>query len=174
MTKFRRHWQEAPTVDGTQRIDEKTSMLARPSTRVTAAVVLAFALIQLVPIDVRNHPVVAEPRWDAPRTRELAVSACYDCHSNETKGEWYEGIAPISWWITNHVDEGRAALNFSECGARRGESDEIGESVSEGSMPPSYYTWFGLHGGAKLDASERRALADGLTATAARGCQPAR
>ncbi|MFN2485141.1 MAG: heme-binding domain-containing protein [Acidimicrobiia bacterium] len=43
-----------------------------------------LALIQLVPYDHTNLPVVAEPARDSTETRELAVRACFDCHSNET------------------------------------------------------------------------------------------
>jgi hypothetical protein len=32
-------------------------------------------------------------------------------------------------------------------------------------MPPSYYTWFGLHSNAKLTPVERDELARGLTAS---------
>ncbi len=130
-----------------------------------------FLLIQLVPYRVKNHPVDAEPNWDSPRTRDLAVAACYDCHSNKTRGYWYEQVAPISWWVTNHVNDGRAALNFSECGTGGEGFGEAAETVTAGSMPPSYYTWLGLHSQAKLNAAERRELADGLTATAQRGCR---
>jgi Haem-binding domain len=126
--------------------------------------VVVFGLIQLVPYRVTNPAVKQEPAWDSPRTRQLAVAACYDCHSNETSTYWWEDVAPLSWWITNHVDDGRAALNFSECKAGRGENDAA-ETVRGGSMPPSYYTWLGLHSDAKLSATEKRELADGLRAT---------
>jgi mono/diheme cytochrome c family protein len=148
------------------------SWLARPVTRIVLALVGAFLLIQLVPLRVQNHAVASEPSWDSAQTRALAVAACFDCHSNQTRIIWYEKVAPISWWIKNHVDEGRSALNYSACGrGEHDEDDEAVETVREGSMPPSYYTWFGLHSDARLSASERQLLADGLTATAARGCQ---
>ncbi len=124
---------------------------------------LLLALIQLIPYRVTNPPVVREPNWDSPRTRELAVRACFDCHSNETNTLWFEDIAPLSWWITNHVEEGRSALNFSEWG--RGEADDVVEATRNGSMPPDYYTWLGLHSDAKLSARERQELADGLRRT---------
>ncbi len=127
-------------------------------------VVMLFGLIQLVPYRVDNPPVSQEPAWDSPRTRQLAVAACFDCHSNETHAYWWEDIAPVSWWITNHVKDGRQALNFSECAPGRGEN-EASETVRNGSMPPNYYTWLGLHSNAKLLAAERRDLAAGLTAT---------
>jgi hypothetical protein len=123
-----------------------------------------FVGIQLVPYRVTNPSVDHEPAWDSPRTRRLAVAACFDCHSNETETAWFEDVAPLSWWITNHVDEGRSKLNFSECVEGSGEN-EAPEAVREGSMPPNYYTWFGMHGDAQLSSAERRQLADGLRAT---------
>lgn len=127
-----------------------------------------FLLAQLVPYRVDNPPVTAEPAWDSPETRDLAVRACYDCHSNETDVLWFENIAPISWYITNHVREGRAALNFSEWDTNPGEeADDAAEAVAEGGMPPGYYTSFGLHGDADLTDAERQALVDGLERTIA-------
>jgi hypothetical protein len=132
---------------------------------VVAVLVLAFVIMQLVPYRVTNPPVSQEPQWDSPRTRALAKAACYDCHSNETHTYVWEDIAPLSWWITNHVKEGRDALNFSECTGSGGDGDDAAETVREGSMPPGYYTWLGLHSKAKLTARERQDLADGLRAT---------
>ena len=130
---------------------------------------VVFLLIQLVPYRVSNPPVVNEPNWDSPQTRALAVTACYDCHSNESKPLWFEKIAPISWWINNHVEEGRAALNFSEWGTSKqgDEAREAAETVREGKMPPSNYTWLGLHKAADLTPKQRQQLADGLQATIA-------
>ncbi len=39
-------------------------------------------------------------------------NACYDCHSNEVKYPWYSNIAPFSWVISTHIEEGKKALNF--------------------------------------------------------------
>ncbi len=126
---------------------------------------IAFGIIQLVPYRVTNPPVTSEPNWDSPQTRKLAVAACFDCHSNETHTVWWEDVAPLSWWITNHVKEGRAALNFSEWDKQGGEGDDAAETARNGSMPPSYYTWLGMHSNAKLTPAQRRALADGLQKT---------
>jgi hypothetical protein len=130
-----------------------------------AAVLVVFVAIQFVPYRVTNAPVAQEPPWDSPRTRVLAVAACFDCHSNQTHTEWWEDIAPLSWWITNHVKEGREKLNFSEWGTGHGEADEAAETVREGSMPPDYYTWLGMHADAKLTPAERRELTVGLQKT---------
>jgi len=127
--------------------------------------VALFVLIQIVPYG-RNHinpPVVQEPAWDSPQTRDLAKRACFDCHSNETVWPWYSNIAPVSWLVQNDTDEGRRRLNFSEWGRQEVEVDEIGEVVMEGEMPPAKY--FPTHPEARLSAVEREALARGLTAT---------
>ena len=131
-----------------------------------AVAVGGFALIQLVPYHVTNHPVTAEPKWDSPQTRALVVAACYDCHSNETKTPWYGKIAPVSWWVTNHVNDGRASVNYSEWDKPQGEgARNSAETVRQGSMPPAYYTWFGLHSNAKLTSAQRAALEAGLIKT---------
>ena len=133
---------------------------------IVASLAAVFALMQLVPYRVTNPPVTAEPKWDSPQTRALVVAACYDCHSNETKTPWYGKIAPVSWWLTNHVKDGRAAVNYSEWDQPQGEgARRSAEVVQEGSMPPSYYTWFGLHSTARLTASQRAALIAGLRKT---------
>ncbi len=130
------------------------------------AILVAFLAIQLVPARVSNPSTRDEPTWDSPRTRQLAVAACFDCHSDQTHIVWWERIAPLSWWIKQHVDEGRSALNFSEWSTHRGENvDDAAETVTNGSMPPDYYTWLGMHSNANLTAKEKQELADGLRKT---------
>jgi hypothetical protein len=128
---------------------------------VLAALIL-FGLIQLVPYG-RNHTnpaVVKEPAWDTPQTRELAVRACFDCHSNETRWPWYTSIAPFSWLIQSDVDRGRRAFNFSEWTGNSRRTREMSEQISSGEMPPFYYT--PLHPSASLTAAEKQQLITGL------------
>lgn len=138
-----------------------------------AILAAGFLLIQLVPYGRAhdNPPVVQEPNWDSPQTRELAARACFDCHSNTTVWPWYSNVAPVSWLVQQHVDEGREHLNFSdwnqshdEHGHDEHEAEELGESVLEGEMPPANYLL--NHPEAKLTDDERAALAAGLLATA--------
>lgn len=118
-----------------------------------------FLAIQLVPYG-RNHanpPTRSEPRWSSPQARELAVRACFDCHSNETSWPWYASVAPVSWLIQRDVDEGRRELNFSEWNKAQEEAEESAEKLLEGEMPQWYYTL--LHPAAKLSTAEVRSLA---------------
>jgi hypothetical protein len=140
----------------------------RRLTKVVLVVLGVFALIQLFPYRV-THPIERNnPPWDSAQTQRLVVAACYDCHSNQTRTYWYENIAPASWWITRHVEDGRRAMNFSTWGRIDAPLHDAARAVENGSMPPWYYTWFGLHAAAKLSPAERIALARGLRATAAR------
>ena len=142
---------------------------------VLIGVVAVFVLIQLVPYG-RNHdnpPVVSEPNWDSPQTRELAARACFDCHSNESKWPWYSNVAPVSWFVYHHVEDGREHLNFSdwENSSGHGHGDEgeedlgeeISEVIKEGEMPlPSYLP---LHPEAQLSDAETEQLLNGLLET---------
>jgi Haem-binding domain len=127
--------------------------------------VVALLLMQLVPYRITNPPARSEPKWDSARTRQLAVVACFDCHSNETTHPWYARVAPISWLAVKDMRDGRAKLNFSEWGTSRQETNDILEVIQHGSMPPAKYTWFGLHKDAKLTAQERAELVAGLKKT---------
>jgi hypothetical protein len=130
--------------------------------KVVLILVVVFAAIQLVPYG-RNHTnpaVVQEPNWDSPQTRSLAVTACYDCHSNETTWPWYSNIAPISWLVQHDVEEARQNVNFSDINGRRIEGDELQEVVQRGEMPPVQYTI--IHKNAILSSEEQQLLMSGF------------
>ncbi len=133
--------------------------------RAGLGVLAVLVLVQLVPYGRAhtNPPVTGEPVWDSPRTEELARRACFACHSNLTEWPWYSSVAPISWRIQEHVDEGRSKLNFSAMDRPQGEADEAAEAVREGEMPPWDYLLG--HPEARLDASEKAELIAGLAAT---------
>lgn len=124
-----------------------------------------FVVAQLVPYG-RSHdnpPVVQEPAWDSPRTRELAMRACFDCHSNQTTWAWYSNIAPASWLVQHDVDEGRRELNFSDISRHQKHAAEAAEEVQEGEMPPKIYTI--MHSEAVLTSAETQELIQGLQKT---------
>ena len=143
---------------------------------IALASVATFAIIQAVPYgkdhtNPSNYNRQYEPNWDSTATRDLVVRACYGCHSNEVEYPSYSKIAPISWMVASHVDEGRSAVNFSTITKDGNANHDLRESIEiiqEGEMPPSYYTHFGKHPEAKLTAEERQQLIAGLTATANR------
>ena len=122
-------------------------------------------VIQLVPYgrQHQNPPVLSEPGWDSPQTRDLAKRACFDCHSNQTVWPWYSNLAPVSWLTQRDVDEGRRKLNFSAWGQGEQEVGEIAEIINNGKMPPSYFLI--THPEARLSAAEKQSLIKGLIAS---------
>ncbi len=125
-----------------------------------------FVLIQFVPYgkEHTNPPVIAEPDWDSPKTRELFMRACGDCHSHETKWPWYSNIAPISWSVYQHVEEGREHFNISAWGhQKKNEGEDAAKEVREGEMPLKSYLL--AHPEARLSKSDKTALIEGLQKT---------
>jgi len=118
--------------------------------------------IQFVPLNRTNPPVQGDITAPAD-IKKILRRSCYDCHSNETHWPLYSYAAPLSFWIVDHVNEGREKLNFSTweqmSSKDRSEAmEEIGEEVEEGKMPlPSYLP---LHPSAALSVEDRRLLQD--------------
>lgn len=136
--------------------------------RVVVGAVALFVLLQMIPYG-RNHqnpPVVAEPQWDSPSTRELVKRGCFDCHSHETRWPWYSRVAPSSWLVYYDVVTARGKLNFSDWqdGILPGENPKlIQRLVTSGAMPPFRYRI--LHPEARLSEREKESLIEGLLQT---------
>jgi hypothetical protein len=131
--------------------------------------VLVGGVAQLVPYGraYTNPPVRREAPWQDPSIRELAVRACYDCHSNQTVWPWYARLAPASWLIQRDVVEGRRELNFSEWDRPQREVRRAARKIQEGDMPPWFYVL--LHPRARLSEAERQTLMGSLHAIGSQG-----
>lgn len=129
-------------------------------------IAVIFLGIQLIPIDRENKPIDRSQNFvDVNKTPEdikvILKNACYDCHSNETKYPTYSSIAPISWTIKDHINEGRKHLNFSEWGSYNKDLKENAiektiSTVKSQEMPlPSY---IGYHPKANLTTIQRKVV----------------
>lgn len=117
-------------------------------------------MAQLIPVERTNPPVRSDLQAPA-EVSALLRRACYDCHSHETHWPWYAYVAPVSWILAHHVEEGREELNFSEWPVIDLETLEhnlkdIEEQITEGKMPLRSYKL--LHPEARLDDEERTRL----------------
>lgn len=125
-----------------------------------------FVIIQFFRID-KGNPAI-NPDMDfvvlssAPEDiRDLLRTSCYDCHSNETVYPWYSNVAPISWWVKDHINDARGHLNFSVWGEynekrKDHKLEEIVDEVTEHEMPLKSYLI--AHSEAKLDDNQREQL----------------
>lgn len=125
-------------------------------------------IIQFFRIDKTIKPINTKTDYISvaqtnPEISTILKNACYDCHSNQPTYPWYTNIAPVSWWIKNHINEGSRHLNFSEwetyTSKRKDHKlEECIEMIEEGEMPMNSYTW--MHGEAKLTNAQRTLLID--------------
>ncbi|MCK0157700.1 heme-binding domain-containing protein [Cellulophaga sp. F20128] len=95
--------------------------------------------------------------------QNIFESSCFDCHSNTTSYPWYNNIAPVSYWLADHIKDGKKHLNFSEWetySAKKKDHklEEVIEMVGEGEMPLQEYTW--THNEAKLSEAQVAAVID--------------
>jgi Haem-binding domain len=96
-----------------------------------------------------------------PQVKDILDRSCRDCHSNKTEWPWYTNVAPVSWFVIDHVNEGRHRLNLSEW-ARLDQPGkklrQICEEVEDDAMPLSSY--LPLHPKAKLSGQDKKTLCD--------------
>lgn len=132
------------------------------------ALVVVFIGLQFVR-PARTNPAVDQTQTihaHLQMTQQVAAiidRSCQDCHSNTTRWPWYSNVVPASWFLVDHVNEGRQHLNFSEWGRldrRRADKrlEEMCEEVSDKLMPLESYTW--IHRSAKLSADDIKTLCD--------------
>lgn len=124
--------------------------------------------IQLVRPTRGNPPVDESQTIQAktqmtPQVAAILDRSCRDCHSNKTVWPWYTNVAPISWFIVNHVNDGRHAMNFSEWGRLDNDKQDrklrqICDEIQDGAMPLSTYT--PLHAGSALSEQDKKTLCD--------------
>ncbi len=157
-------------------------MLKRISKWLVITLVVLFLAIQFVR-PARTNPAVDESQTIFSRTQMTSPVAaildrsCRDCHSNKTVWPWYTNVAPVSWFIVNHVNEARPLLNFSEWGKldrdrQSKKLQQICDEVSDGGMPLSTYT--PLHPGSKLTPADVKVLCDWTDTERARLAGPTR
>jgi hypothetical protein len=136
--------------------------------KILIGVVIVLVGIQFIRIDKTNPPVDASKDFmtitDPPEEVEKLIrTSCYDCHSNESTYPWYSNIAPVSWWVKDHINEAREELNFSEWGTYEWKRtdhklEECAEEVDEVEMPLKSYLI--AHSEARLSDEDRAKLVD--------------
>ena len=136
--------------------------------KISIGIVILLVLIQFIPIK-RNERLADESfdisyYYNLPKGSEVSnilKTSCYDCHSNNTSSPWYSKIAPVSWYLANHVNGGKKQLNFSEWkyldeAKREHKIEEVIEIIQDDEMPLTSYTL--LHQDAKLTVEEKENL----------------
>ena len=136
--------------------------------KIVIGLVSVFVIIQFFRIDKTNPEVVLENDFIEiynPPTEVASIlkTSCYDCHSNQSKYPWYTNIAPVSWFVKKHINEGREYFNFSEWNSLTAKKqahiiEECAEEVEEGEMPLSNYLL--MHSEAELSKEQTKLLVE--------------
>ena len=122
---------------------------------------LAIQFIQVDAPILLNSP--KKERVDAPiEVMEILQRSCYDCHSNSINYPWYAKIAPLSWYINNHIKNGRKVVNFSQWKRYPLEKQlKIIKKIPKSlvvRMPPADYLW--MHEESTLTKEDKKLLID--------------
>ncbi|MFK5879591.1 MAG: heme-binding domain-containing protein [Flavobacteriaceae bacterium] len=130
--------------------------------KILIGLVIVLIGIQFVPVSLNQLEKISENDIIATLNppEEIALilkTSCYDCHSNNTVYPWYDKIAPVSWWVADHINEGKDELNFSEWASfsekrKAKKLKEMIEELDEGEMPLTSYLI--THGDAKLSSAQ--------------------
>lgn len=133
---------------------------------VFAVLFILFVAIQFIPRD-HNQSVgiqvndVTKIYPVSAKVNAILKSSCYDCHSNNTSYPFYASIQPMRYLMDGHVRKGKKELNFNDFETysfrkQRSKLRAIVESLEEGSMPLSSYTF--IHRNAILSKEDKALL----------------
>lgn len=125
--------------------------------KILLGVIAVFVLIQFIRPEKNNSNDetngIATVMQIPDDVKEIIKTSCADCHSNTTVYPWYNEIAPVSWYLAQHVDEGKEHLNFSEWTTYNSNQKshikkDIEEELKDHKMPLESYLW--IHKEAKM------------------------
>lgn len=138
----------------------KTFKIAATST-ITILIILQFFDPAPVNPVVDPNNVIFTYRPAPGEVEILLKNACFDCHSYETNYPWYAYVAPVSWYIENHVSEGRENVNFSLWTSYTPDEqdhvlEECFEEIKKGHMPLKSHQL--VHPEARLSQKEKDML----------------
>ena len=124
----------------------------------------ALIVIQFIRPELNNggYESVAFFEAEAKPSIEVATilkESCYDCHSDQTQYPWYSYVAPISFWLEDHIKHGKGEFNVSKWDSyslkrKEHKLEEVLEMVKAGDMPLDSYTW--VHG--NLEENDKQLL----------------
>jgi hypothetical protein len=119
-----------------------------------------FRIDKTVPVENVEEDFIVQTN-PPENIQQILKTSCYDCHSFQTKYPWYSNVAPISWWLKDHINDGRKHLNFSTWGTyemkrKKHKLEECWEEVEKKEMPLESYLY--THGDADLTVEQRAEL----------------
>jgi hypothetical protein len=129
---------------------------------------IGFIAIQFVRPEKTNPPTnpaeTMQTTMQIPENVQIILKkSCNDCHSHESVYPFYSNIAPISWQVIDHINDGRKKLNFSvwntyDVKKKKRKLEGICEEMQIGQMPMWQYTL--IHRDAVVSADDIKSVCD--------------
>lgn len=126
--------------------------------------------VQFIPTNFNNKIIIESDdfisMYSVPdRIATKITTSCYDCHSNNTTYPWYSKIQPMNMFMSQHIEEGKEELNFSEFGAysnrrKKSKLKSIISQIKNDEMPLTSYTL--LHWDATFSVKEKKEILEDL------------
>jgi hypothetical protein len=143
--------------------------MRRPSFKTTAISGLVLLVVAQALRPARTNPPVEPSRTIEARTNippevlGILKRSCYDCHSNATTWPWYSNVAPVSWIVVSHVNNGREHMSLSDWAQYDPDKSrellgEMCEEVETRGMPLGSYLL--AHRSASLNDADVRAVCE--------------
>jgi len=133
--------------------------------------VIAFIIMQFFRPDKNNDGYESFSDFEketkvSHEVLSILKKNCFDCHTNQTRYPWYAEVAPVSYWLNDHIIHGKKHFNMSEWNSysvkkKSKKMDELIEEIEEGEMPLNSYTW--IHG--SITKEEKEILVQWATMT---------
>jgi len=104
-----------------------------------------------------SNPAVSGDFKGPKEIKSIFERSCYDCHSNETKLQWFDKLAPFSYMVAADVREARSRYNFSMWDSISPADQEVKlwymvNMIEAGKMPLPQYT--AVHSKARITDEE--------------------
>lgn len=136
--------------------------------KTTLLILLAvLILLQFYPKPAKNEAGLVGPGFIgnnfpiSDSVNKLLTTACYDCHSNQTKYPWYTSIQPVAMYLNDHIVDGKKEINFStftsyNLAKQYHKLEEVEKMITEDEMPLTSYTL--IHRDASLNENDKQLL----------------
>lgn len=125
-------------------------------------VIIFFIAIQFICVDVQTD-LVSPKEFEIVAPKEVMAileNSCFDCHFNSVQLPWYGSVAPFSWIVRGHINDGRKVVNFSNFYSYEFDKQyDLYQRIEKAiviRMPLGSYTF--AHSHAKLSNEEKKIL----------------
>lgn len=116
-------------------------------------IVICFGFLQFIKPQEPEYVPTKNLTGIPAEVNAIIRNSCFNCHSTETNLEWYDKLTPANFFVYDHIQKGRHAMDFSKWDSLTPAQQNAKlyyslNKILEGEMPLPSYT--AVHKNAKL------------------------